>query len=117
MIPQLVQAQMAGGEGPSPFGPILIMGLIFGFFYFLVMRPQQKKESEKEAFRAALKKNDEVSTLGGLLGKVIEVKGPVVFLEIGQNVRVRVERRAIEPPVGAPAAKTEKSDDKTENAR
>jgi preprotein translocase subunit YajC len=95
---ELVLAQMGGADGPSPFGPVMIMVMIFGFFYFLVMRPQQQKEREKESFRAGLKKNDEVATAGGVLGKIIEVKGAIVWLEIAQNVRVRVERRAIEPP-------------------
>jgi preprotein translocase subunit YajC len=103
---QMVLAQMGGGEGPSPFGPVLIMMMIFGFFYFLVMRPQQQKEREKDTFRTTLKKGDEVATSGGLLGKVIEVKGTIVWLEIAQNVRVRVERRAIEP------APTEKEKEK-----
>jgi preprotein translocase subunit YajC len=96
----LVLAQMA--DSPSPFGPIAVMGLIFAFFYFLVMRPQQKKEKERDAFREALKKNDEVVTVGGLHGRVVDLKGPVVWLEIAPNVRVKVQRRAIESPVSAP---------------
>ena len=53
-------AQMAGAEGPSAFGPGLMMVAIFAIFYFLVIRPQQKREKEKDDFRAALKRGDEV---------------------------------------------------------
>jgi len=61
---QLVLAQMAGADGPSAFGPLLMMFAIFGIFYFIVMRPQQKREREKENFRSKLKKGDEVLAAG-----------------------------------------------------
>ncbi|MGH7821780.1 MAG: preprotein translocase subunit YajC [Candidatus Binatia bacterium] len=99
---ELLLAQ-APGEAPSPFGPLVVMGLIFAFFYFLVMRPQQKKEREKETFRGNLKKNDEVVTMGGLHGRVVDLKGPIVSLELAPNVRVKIERRSIDGPVSSPA--------------
>ena len=103
----LLLAQVAGAEGPSPFGPILVMGAIFAFFYFLVMRPQQTREREKEAYRSSLKKGDEVVTVGGLHGRVADVKGPIVLLDLGPNVRVKIERRSIEGPA-APAKSNDK---------
>jgi preprotein translocase subunit YajC len=108
---ELVLAQ-AAAEGPSPFGPILVMGLIFAFFYFLVMRPQQKREREKEAFRSGLKKNDEVVTIGGLYGRVVDLKGSIVWLELAPNVRVRVDRRSIEGPATAKEGAKERDDAK-----
>lgn len=87
---------LAQAQGPSPFGPLLIMALIFGFFYFLVIRPQQKREKEKTTLRENLKKGDDVVTVGGVYGRVVELKEGVVILEIAQNVRVRFERKAIE---------------------
>ncbi|MEA2626833.1 MAG: preprotein translocase subunit YajC [Candidatus Binatota bacterium] len=92
----LVLAQMGGAEGPSPIGPFVIMGVIFAIFYFLVMRPQQKKEQEKAQLRDNLKKNDEVVTVSGLYGRVVDLKGPVVWVEVAPNVRVKMERRAVE---------------------
>lgn len=92
---QLAQALGADG-GPSPFGPFLIMALIFGFFYVLVIRPQQKKEKDKLAMRASLRKNEEVVTAGGLHGKVVDVRGPILILEIAPNVRVRMEVASVE---------------------
>lgn len=108
----LVLAQIGGGEGPSPFGPMLVMVAIFAIFYFLVMRPQQQKQREeenaREAFRAGLKKNDEILTTGGLYGRVVEVRGSVVLVELAPNVRVKIDRRNVLTPPSRPA----KSDDK-----
>jgi preprotein translocase subunit YajC len=100
---QLILAQMAGPEGPSPFGPMIMMLVIFGIFYVLILRPQQKRDRDKETFRGNLKRNDEVVTSGGLYGRVVDIKGPVVSLEIAPNVRVRVERRSIEAGAGKTA--------------
>jgi preprotein translocase subunit YajC len=86
----------AFGDGPSPFGPMGVMVAIFAFFYFLVIRPQQKREKDKEAMRSGLKKNDEVVTAGGLHGRVVDLKGNIMFLEIAPNVRVRMERASVE---------------------
>lgn len=90
----LMLGQMGGA--PSPFGPILIMAAICGIFYFILIRPQQKKEQDKETMRANLKKNDDVVTSGGLHGRVIELKGTLITVEVAPNVRVKMERRAVE---------------------
>lgn len=95
---QLVFAQMAGIEGPSSFGPLVMMLAIFGIFYFIVLRPQQNRERAKDDFRSKLKKGDEVLAAGGLYARVVDLKGPVVSVELAPNVRVRVDRRSIEPP-------------------
>ena len=89
-------AQMAGGEGPSAFGPMLMMGVIMLIFYVLIFRPRMKQEREQDDFRSKLKKGDEVIAAGGLHGRVAELKGAVVLLDLAPNVRVRVERRSIE---------------------
>jgi preprotein translocase subunit YajC len=104
----LTLAQMAGGDGPSPFLPGLLMLGIIGIFYFIVIRPQQAKEREKDEFRSKLKKGDEVVAVGGLYGRVIDIKGQVVWIELAPNVRVRVERRSIEPIAAKPAKSEEK---------
>ena len=108
----LTLAQMTGGDGPSPFGAMLPVIAIFAIFYFLVMRPQQQKQREeernREAFRAGLKKSDEIVTSGGIYGRVIEVRGTVVLVELAPNVRVKVERRSIDAPPSRPARSDEK---------
>lgn len=105
---QVVLAQMAGGDGPSAFAPMLMMVAIFAIFYFLVIRPQQSKEREKENFRGRLKKGDDVIAAGGLYGRVVDIKGSVVSLELAPNIRVRVDRRSIEPVAGRSAKSEEK---------
>jgi len=104
----VVLAQMGGPEGPSAFGPALMMIAIFAIFYFLVIRPQQKREKEKEDFRGKLKRGDEVIAGGGIYGRVVDLKGPVVWVELAQNVRVKVERRSLEPTAMRPAKTDEK---------
>jgi len=104
----LTLAQMVGGDGPSPFLPGLLMLGIIGIFYFIVIRPQQAKEREKDEFRSKLKKGDEVVAVGGLYGRVVDIKGQIVSLELAPNVRVRVERRSIEPLAARPAKAEEK---------
>lgn len=109
---QVVLAQMAGAEGPSPFGPLLMMTAIFGIFYVLVIRPQQKREREKDDFRAKLKKGDEVLAAGGIFARVADIKGPVVTVDLAPNLRIRVERRSIEPPRMMKSEKAEKTEQK-----
>ena len=102
----LLFAQVAGSEGPSPFGALVPLAAVILIFYFLLIRPQQKREQEKESYRNALKKGDEIVTVGGLHGRVADLRGSVVVLDLAPNVRVRVERRSVEGP--APSAGTEK---------
>ena len=101
---------LAQATGPSPFGPIIIIGMIFAFFYFLVFRPQQQREKEKETFRNNLKKNEEVVSVGGFYGRVVDLKGPIVVIELAPNVRVRIDRRSIERPAAKKGADLKESE-------
>ena len=74
--------------------------LIFVIMYFMVIRPQQKKNKEHQEMLAKLKRNDEVMTSGGIYGKVIDLKENVVTLEVAPNVRIRVARPQIASVVG-----------------
>jgi preprotein translocase subunit YajC len=90
------QADKGAGAGQQViFTTVIPLVFLFGIFYFLLIRPQAKKASDMQKMLAALKRNDEVVTTGGLLGKVIELGDKVVTLEIAPNVRVRVERAQI----------------------
>ena len=79
----------AAGGGFGAFVPLI---LIFVIFYFLLIRPQQKKAREHQQFLANLKKGDVVVTSGGLHGTVTGLTDKVVTLEIADNVRVKVSR-------------------------
>jgi preprotein translocase subunit YajC len=75
--------------------PIVPIVLIFAVMYFLFIRPQSKKASDHQKMLAALKRNDEVVTTGGLIGRIAELSEKLVTLEIAPGVRVRVERSQI----------------------
>lgn len=80
-----------------------IVGMIL-IFWFLIIRPQMRRQKEHAAKIAGLKKGDEVVTAGGLVGKVLRVDDTYAELELGQNVRVRALKTTIGDIV-APGAK------------
>ena len=89
-------AEKTAGAGQQViFTTVIPLVFLFGIFYFLLIRPQAKKASDLQKILAALKRNDEVVTTGGLLGRVVELGDRVLVLEIAPNVRVRVERAQI----------------------
>jgi preprotein translocase subunit YajC len=85
-------APAAGGD---PITMFLFFGGMIAIFYFLLIRPQQKRAKEHRQMVAALGKNDEIITNGGMLGKIAEVGEQYITLEIAQGVQVRVQRSAI----------------------
>lgn len=85
-------AQGTGITGNSQLTPILMMVVFIGIFYFLLIRPQQRKAKEHQALVSKLAAGDEVVTAGGLLGRVVEVGESFVTLEIADAVRVKVQR-------------------------
>jgi preprotein translocase subunit YajC len=83
-----------GGSGGdmSTLVSFLPMVLIFGVFYLLLIRPQQKKAKDHRTMLESLKKGDSVMTQGGIFGKIIGIDGQVVNLEIADKIRIRVSR-------------------------
>ena len=84
-----------GVGGPSQLISFLPLVLVFIIFYFLLIRPQQKKSKEHQQMLGKLKKNDEVMTSGGIYGKVTALTDSIVTLEVAPNVRIRVNRPQI----------------------
>lgn len=84
-----------GASAPSTLISFAPLVLVFVVFYFLLIRPQQKKTKEHREMLARLKKNDEVVTSGGIYGKVVALTDAVVTLEVASNVRIRVHRPQI----------------------
>ena len=98
-----------GLGGPGQMLSFLPLVLVFIIFYFLLIRPQQKKTKEHQEMLSKLKKNDEVMTSGGIYGKVVALTDKVVTLEVAANVRLRVHRPQISAVVTgekAPAKET-----------
>jgi preprotein translocase subunit YajC len=91
-------AQAAGAGAASEYSGLIQMAPIFAVvavFWFLVIRPQTQKARAHSSMLKELKRNDEVVTTGGLIGRIVELGDSVVTLEIAPNVRVRVERSQI----------------------
>ncbi len=85
----LAQAQGQGLIGMVPFL------LVIFIFYFLVIRPQQNDQKNHQTLLASLKKDDRVTTTGGLHGKIVEVKDHLVVLEVADRVRVIIDKPSI----------------------
>jgi len=70
--------------------------LIIGVFYFLLIRPQKKKEKQIQTMRSSIKEGDEISTIGGIYGKVLNAKEDIVTIEVGADkVKLKIARWAI----------------------
>ena len=87
-------AQAEGGAGSDLMG-LLPLVLIFVVFYFLLIRPQTKRQKEHRAMVDALASGDEVVTAGGLLGKVLSVKDQYAVVEIADGVQVTVQKHTV----------------------
>lgn len=85
----------ATAEGENTWLSLLPLFLILVVFYFFFIRPQTKKSKEQKKFRDALKKGDKVITIGGVHGKINDVKETTIVIEIADNVRVTVEKSAV----------------------
>ena len=75
-----------GGMGST----ILMLVLMFGVFYFMLIRPENKRKKEAEAMRSALKVGDKITTIGGIIGKVVDIKEDKFVIETGAD-QVRIE--------------------------
>ncbi|MEE8448326.1 MAG: preprotein translocase subunit YajC [Thermodesulfobacteriota bacterium] len=84
-----------GGGGTSAFSGFIPIILLFGVFYFLLIRPQQKKSKEHRGMIERLKRDDQVITTGGLYGRITGITENSVTLEIAEKVRVKVLRGQI----------------------
>jgi len=89
-------ANGAPPAGPDPIANIVLFGLIILVFYFLLIRPQRQQMKSHQDFLGSLKKGDEVITNGGIHGKITGITDLVVTLEIAENLRIKVNRSAIQ---------------------
>ena len=95
-----VYAQAAAAPGaPSAQEQMLhmvaILAITVGIFYFMIIRPQQKRQKETEAMLSAIKKGDRVLTSGGIFGVVVGTKDDVVVLKVSDDVKMEFSRASI----------------------
>ncbi len=81
-----------GGGGQSAIMNLVPLVFMFGIFYFLLIRPQQKKAKEHRALLDALKKGDQVITAAGIHGKVTAIDENVITLEIAPGVNIKINK-------------------------
>ncbi len=91
----LGQCEQQGEGGGSPWSGIWMIALIFIIFYFLLIRPQQKKQKQHQKLMDSLTKGDKVVTSGGIYGTVIGVKEGIVVLKIAEDVKIEVAKSAV----------------------
>lgn len=88
----LLQATSGKGGG---YEQLMMIGALILVFYFFMIRPQMKKSKEIKKFRSELKKGDKILTIGGIYGKIHEIKENYIMVEIDNNVRIKVSPSAI----------------------
>lgn len=86
-----------GGEAPNMFIQFVPLILIFVVFYLFLIRPQQKKQKEREKVLESLKRGDKVVTIGGMHGTVagIDSEKKTVLVQVGENLKIKFDRSAI----------------------
>ena len=91
-------ANAADGAPAQPGGDwsmLIMLGLFFVIFYFMLIRPQQKRAKEHKTLMEALQKGDEVVTAGGILGRIVKIKDQFVVIALNDNVEISVQRNSI----------------------
>ena len=99
-------AQAGAGQGGGLLS-LLPLVVIFVIFYFLLIRPQQKRAKQHKEMVQAIKKGDEVVTNGGLLGKIVDTDDNFVTVDIAKGVEVKVQRHAIAQMMPKGTSKTD----------
>ncbi len=75
--------------------PLIMMGLVMVVIYFFMLRPQMKKAKDEKKFREAIKKGDRIVTIGGIHGKINEIRDDSFIIEVEGNNRLKIEKSAV----------------------
>ena len=112
-------AQSAAQANMASFGPLIMMIALFVIMYFVMIRPQKKREKEAQAMLASLSVGDKIVTIGGIWGKIIKIKDDYLFIESGnvgnpeQCTVLKIERQSVKTvEKKASSAKEEISNEK-----
>lgn len=91
-------AQPTGDSSAGAANPLvsfLPLILVFVVFYFFMIRPQMRKQKEMNTYRSSLKKGDRIITTGGIYGKVYEVRDNFVTIDVGGDIRLKVDKNSL----------------------
>lgn len=93
----LAMAPPADGQGGSGgmISTLIMFGAIFAIFYFMIIRPQQKRQKEHQKMLEALQKGDKIVMTGGIHGTVAGIEEKTILVDVGNNVKIKFERSAI----------------------
>ncbi len=92
----LAMAPQGGeGGGGSLISTVIMFGAIFAIFYFMIIRPQQKRAKEREKLLSNIEKGVKIITSGGVHATIVGIEEKTVLIEIAPNVKVKIERSAI----------------------
>jgi preprotein translocase subunit YajC len=107
----LFMTPSGGDGGQGLFSTLLMFALIIGIFYFMILRPQQKRQKERQKLLDALKKGDKVITAGGMYGTIAGIDEKTVLVQVADNVKMKFERSSITSVVseGTPETKEVKA--------
>ena len=82
-------------QNSSGFSSLIMFGMLFLVMYFFMIRPQIKKQKKERDYRSSLKKGDSIITIGGIHGKIIEIKSNAVILEGYSGTKIKIDKNAI----------------------
>lgn len=91
----VMMAPPAGGEQGNPIMTFVMMGLIVVVFYFFMIRPQMKRAKEQKKFREGIKAGDKVVTIGGIHGKIVDLREKTAIITTADHTRLEISRDAI----------------------
>ena len=110
----IVTETPAPESGGGEWWVIPLYGMIFGAMYFLLFRPQRKRQKETRSLQSTLQEGDEVILASGIYGFISAIEDGYVWLDIAEKVEIRVARSAIATKVSVPSSNDQSSSDKND---
>ncbi len=118
MVPQATTAEGAEAGAGSMLPMLIMLAAVFAVMYFMMIRPENKRKKEAEELRAALKKGDNITTIGGIVGTIVSVKDDDIVIETSEDqVRMQLKKWAVNTNNSAEADKKKRQDEAKADAK
>ncbi len=95
LIPAAHAQAAAGAPAPSPWPSVIMLGAVFALMYFMMIRPQMKRQKEHRQMVEKLAKGDEIVTSGGIAGRIDDVGESFLVVEIAEGTKIKLQKGAI----------------------